>query len=224
MPRQRIVEYGNHQRTPYFQDDGNLEKIIAFNNAFRYYKNFYFSQLKPILPSEAKPGYSAFCQCAFSHPIQDEATGELAEILGSESPVSHSVRHCDLQTKGELQKDYWAHHGYLRAVKKLYYSRFIRWNSVYNEFNELNGTLNLQGQIPLPRQFQEEIQKQLSRPLPRYSYLRASEGNPPYLRSQEQRPSLQWMMANPDHPLWPAKIINQSYSELLFGTGQFQIK
>ena len=64
MPRQRIVEYGNHQHTPYIQDedDGNLEKTIAFNNAFRYYKNFYFSQLKPILPSEEKPGYSAFCQ------------------------------------------------------------------------------------------------------------------------------------------------------------------
>lgn len=219
MVRQRIVEYGNQQHTAYFQDDEdeNMEKIMAFNNSFRHYRNFYFSQLKPLLPSEAKPGYSAFCHCAFVHPIQDEATGELAEMLNLVSPVSHEVLHCDLQTKGELQKDYWAHHSYLRAVRKLYSSRIIRWNSAYNKFIGFNSTLDLQGQIPLTSQFQEEIQKQISNPMPLYSYLRAAEGNPAYLRvspdsylrSQEQRASLQWMMNSIS--IWPAKIIDQTY-------------
>ena len=208
----------------YFLDDDNpkLEKTVCFNNAFRNFKNFYLFRLKELLPVVRSPGYSSFSQCAFVHPIQDEATGELAEILDMVSPISHAVVECNPETKSTLQKEYWAHHGYLRAVRKLYYSRLIQHNTAYKEFLYPNATLSLQHQIPLPRELREEIQKQIYNPKPPYLYLQSSESNPAYLkvsednylRSREQTVSLQWMMENPENPpcaLWPAKIIDQSY-------------
>lgn len=193
------------------EDNPPVDKIIAFRDAFKHYKNSYFYTLKPLLPLSANPGYEALCQCGFQNPIDQEATGQLAEILGLETPINHETRTCPWSDKRRLREEYRAHHSYLRAVRKFYSSRLIYKNNSYGEFVATNGKINLQQQIPLPSSLRAEIEKDVS----------VSADH--YLKSSDQTLSLMMKdrgLRNPTHSNWPGYIIDQSY---FLGRANFRV-
>lgn len=61
------------------EDTPPFSREVAFRNAFRHYKNYYLSTLVKLFYSNNPHRYTEFGYCPFNHPIEDEATGELAK-------------------------------------------------------------------------------------------------------------------------------------------------
>lgn len=92
---------------------------MRLNNAFRHYKQFYFSTLPQNLPVVQNPGLDELARCTFNHPIEDEAAGELAQLLGQETPITYRPI-LPPEARNTLVQSYRSHHVYLRAVKKFF--------------------------------------------------------------------------------------------------------
>lgn len=121
----------------------------ALNNAFRHYKQFYFSTIHETLPLAQNSGLEELARCTFNHPIEDEAAGELAQLLGQETPINYRPT-LTPEDQNTLVQSYRAHHVYLRAVKKLYQSKFLKKNAAYNPCLHSPNHIDLQRGVPLP--------------------------------------------------------------------------
>ena len=190
------------QKYLYFRDGEPCPKEIAFNDAFRHYCNFYFHNLKPLFPLDS-PGYQQLSECKFQNPIEEEARGPLAQILGLERPITYEPERFE-PFKGRLVGEYKAHHLFLRSVRKFYKSRLVVWNATFNDhvggLVEGKKLIDLHQKVPLATSLQQEYQQLLSL-------------NPPtkYIKKAQQPASLQNQMENslyPDQSHWPADIID----------------
>lgn len=179
-----------------------ITQAQALNNAFRHYKQFYFSTLRENLPVVQNPGLDELARCTFNHPIEDEAAGELAQLLGQETPITYRPK-LPPEARNTLVQSYRSHHVYLRAVKKFYQSKFLRKNAVYNECMHSPNHIDLQKGLPLPQALQAE-------------YKKANQDAPTQNRivPTEQSCSLHWQMESPyDDYLshWPPTVFDLCY-------------
>ena len=187
--------------------ENNISQEKAFNNAFRHYKNFYFSTISETLHHKNQsPGLDTLSKCPFNHSIEDEATGELAQLLELESPITYSPQ----LPSGErvaLVRTYRVHHVYLRAVKKLYKAKFRRRQQIYNLFlNAENNQwqIDIDTQVPLPT---EEFKAD-------YQTAHPGARNIDRIVLAEQEISLQRQMRHPtrsEFSHWPATVFDINY-------------
>lgn len=200
-----------NQKYLYFQNLELLSKEIAFNDAFRQYKNFYFYTLGQVLPSNF-PGCPQLSECTFQNPIEQEARGPLAQILDKERPITY----VEPDDPSGLVKQYKAHHFFLRSVRKFYHSRLVQWNPTFNDCAggrvEGHKRISFPEGVPMAIPIRREYQQVFN--LPQSTH---------YIEYAHQPASLQFQMNNllqSDHSHWPADIIDIHF---FLERGQFQM-
>lgn len=185
----------------YSQDLEPVSKEIAFNNSFRHYKNFYFYTLEQVLPSDL-PGRRELSECTFNNPIDQEARGQLAQILDLERPITYDRERFKL-LESTLVRDYKAHHLFLRGVKKFYQSRLVKRNPVFNDCVLASNKINLHQKVPMSPKLRKA-----------YAKIFGEDQSRRFIDYHEQPGSLQWQMENSTYPNWshwPAKIIDINF-------------
>lgn len=195
--------------------------MVAYNDAFRYYKNFYFSTIKEALcRNDDPPGLQELSRCTFHNSIKEEATDQLAQLLKQELPITYNTDlHLKMPGTETSEAEYLAqaykhHHLYLRAVRKFYYSRLVKKNYKYQDLacsDGKSGKMTLKmtsSQVPplpsLRTHYRQEFQVSSG----------SSSSSDTFIDPNQGCSSLRWQMsnrANSDWSHWPANLIDQNF-------------
>lgn len=179
----------------YFLEEENLcsrDKEIAFENAFRRYKNFYLPRPEQMVD---QPGYKEFSSCAFRNPIEQEATDVLSHVLKRETLTNIKI---SADRQSELQKHYSANHLFLRAVRTFYRARLVKPHTGFKDLVSDN-QISLKQGVPLSTSLQNE-----------YQQLTQQERNQPNSYQYMDFRHLNLSLDQVPH-LWPADMIDQNF-------------
>lgn len=192
------------------------DREVAYNDAFRNYKNFYFSTIKESMcRHDDPPGLQELSRCTFRNSIKDEATDQLAQLLGQELPITYDRKlNYKIGTRTseaeDLAQAYKYHHFYLRAVRKFYHSRLVKKDYKYRVLACRDGESEkmTSSQVPLLPLLRTYYRKEF------LVSSGSSSSSDTFIDPNQVCPSLRWQMlneANSEWSHWPANLIDQNF-------------